>query len=220
MYIINWVIIDVVTIAIMINFFKFLYLKRYGKVACDYIKGELDIFMIYCLTLTVGLYAYYYLEQIFLLDEKYTNGIILTFFYGGIGLISKWLCQKWINQKSKYKPTKEEYLFIIEIAFIIVSIKMISERIIGWVIPIAILFGRMIWIDTMSIKEVIESIKVGHDRIIETSILLLGGIVLISYLMWYFNWQRYVQIVLAILYGVVILLPVERIRKLHRDRRR
>lgn len=97
---------------------------------------------------------------------------------------------------------------------------MISERIIGWVIPIAILFGRMIWIDTMSIKEVIESIKVGHDRIIETSILLLGGTVLISYLMWYFNWQRYVQIVLAFLYGVVILLPVERIRKLHRDRRR
>ena len=123
------------------------------------------------------------------------------------------------NQKAIYKPTKEEYLFITEIAFVAVTIKMISEGIIGPVIPIAVLLGRMMWIDTESMGEILNSIKVGHYRIIESSILLIIGVTLISYIMNTFHLIRVSQIILALMYGLIISGPLEKIRERMRKRK-
>ena len=90
---------------------------------------------------------------------------------------------------------------------------MVSEGGIGCAIPIAILLGRMMWIDTESRKEILSSIKVSHYRIIESSILLIVGVIYISCVMSIFHPIRAIQIVMALLYGIIISGPLEKIRK-------
>ena len=85
---------------------------------------------------------------------------------------------------------------------------MVSEGVIGLAIPIAILLGRMMWIDTESLKEILSSIKVSHYRIIESSILLIVGVIYISCVMSIFHPIRAIQIVMALLYGIIISGPL------------
>lgn len=47
-----------------------------------------------------------------------------------------------------------------------VSIKMVLEEMIGIVVPLAWILGRLIWLDTSSIKEIKDSLTVSHQRIV------------------------------------------------------
>lgn len=203
---------DIASILVIVWFIGLTYYKRYKDTGYLYVKTQLELISAYCISLVVNLYAYYWAEERFNIDEKYTKGIILTFVFAGyIGKVIYKMV--FYNREKMYTPTKEEYLFITETAFLVVTIKMVSEGVIGCAIPIAILLGRMMWIDTESLKEILSSIKVSHYRIIESSILLIVGVIYISCVMSIFHPIRAIQIVMALLYGIIIFGPLEKIRK-------
>ena len=175
---------DIASILVIVWFIGLTYYKRYKDTGYLYVKTQLELISAYCISLVVNLYAYYWAEERFNIDEKYTKGIILTFVFVVAGYIGKVIYKMvFYNREKIYTPTKEEYLFITETAFLVVTIKMVSEGVIGCAIPIAILLGRMMWIDTESLKEILSSIKVSHYRIIESSILLIVGVIYISCVM-------------------------------------
>ena len=97
-------------------------------------------------------------------------------------------------------------------AFAAVGAKLVSEGIIGILVLCALFLGRLIWIDTRSVRDITDSVTGKHNRIIESSILFLTGMFIISALMWGFNLPRIMQSFLAVLYGVIILYPVEKMR--------
>lgn len=206
---------DIASILVIVWFIGLTYYKRYKDNGDLYVKTQLELISAYCISLVVNLYAYYWAEERFNIDEKYTKGIILTFVFVVAGYIGKVIYKiVFYNRKKIYTPTKEEYLFITETAFLVVTIKMVSEGIIGCAIPIAILLGRMMWIDTESLKEILSSIKVSHYRIIESSILLIVGVIYISCVMSIFHPIRAIQIVMALLYGIIISGPLEKNKKM------
>lgn len=211
---IRWGLMDIATIVVIICFIGLIYYKRYEQTAYLYVKTQLELLSSYCISLVVILYVYYWGEEKFDIDEKYTKGIILTLLFVIAGYIGKVIYKRGFhNQKKIYKPTKEEYLFITGTAFLVVTIKMVSEGIIGFIIPIAILLGRMMWIDTESMKEILNSIKVSHYRIIESSIWLIIGVAGISCIMSIFHPIRATQVIMALVYGIIISGPLEKIRK-------
>ena len=53
---------------------------------------------------------------------------------------------------------------------------------------------------------------VKHMRIVESAILLIAGMLILSALMSVFNLPRFMQPFIAVLYGVIILYPVEKMR--------
>lgn len=211
---IGWGVMDIASILVIVWFIGLTYYKRYKDTGYLYVKTQLELISAYCISLVVNLYAYYWAEERFNIDEKYTKGIILTFVFVVAGYIGKVIYKMvFYNREKIYTPTKEEYLFITETAFLVVTIKMVSEGVIGCAIPIVILLGRMMWIDTESLKEILSSIKVSHYRIIESSILLIVGVIYISCVMSIFHPIRAIQIVMALLYGIIIFGPLEKIRK-------
>ena len=203
---IEWGLMDIASILVIVWFIGLTYYKRYKDTGYLYVKTQLELISAYCISLVVNLYAYYWAEERF--------KIILTFVFVVAGYIGKVIYKMvFYNREKIYTPTKEEYLFITETAFLVVTIKMVSEGVIGCAIPIAILLGRMMWIDTESLKEILSSIKVSHYRIIESSILLIVGVIYISCVMSIFHPIRAIQIVMALLYGIIIFGPLEKIRK-------
>ena len=55
-------------------------------------------------------------------------------------------------------------------------------------------------------------VMVKRMRIVESAILLIAGMFIVSVLMSVFNLPRFMQPFIAVLYGVIILSPVEKIR--------
>ena len=211
--VISWGITDIFAMIVIIIFIKLIYQNRYGTTAYLYLKNQLELFSTHCITCTASLYIYYFLEDKFHIDNQYTGGIILTLFFLVSGVGGNRLYQTHFRKNTdKYNPTKEEYLVITSAAFIAVTSKLVSEGIIEIVIPCALLLGRFIWLDTSSLKDIRDSVMVKHMRVVESAILLIVGMLILSAFMSVFNLLRAIQPFIAVLYGVIILYPVEKIR--------
>lgn len=210
---IAWGITDIFAMVVIVAFIRLIYQKRYETTAYLYLKNQLELFISHCITCMASLYIYYFLENKFHVDEQYTGGIILTFFFLASGVGGNRFYKIYFRKKAdKYNPTKEEYLVITSTAFIAATSKLVSEGIIGIVIPCALLLGRFIWLDTSSLKDIKDSVMVKHMRIVESAILLIAGMFIVSVLMSVFNLPRFMQPFIAVLYGVIILYPVEKMR--------
>ena len=210
---IEWGLFDIATMMVIIFSIRFIYQQRYETTAYLYLKTQLELFISHCITCMASLYIYYFLENKFNVDEQYTGGIILTFFFLASGVGGNCFYKIYFRKKAdKYNPTKEEYLVITSTAFIAATSKLVSEGTIGIVIPCALLLGRFIWLDTSSLKDIKDSVMVKHMRIVESAILLIAGMFIVSVLMSVFNLPRFMQPFIAVLYGVIILYPVEKIR--------
>lgn len=208
-----WGLHDIFSMVVIIYFIELVYKKRFNVTAYLYVKNQLEILVSYCITCMVFLYIYYFLENKFHIDDKYTEGIILVLFFLAAGVGGNHLYQTYFHKKTdKYNPTKEENLVITLTAFAAVGAKLVSEGIIGILVLCALFLGRLIWIDTRSVRDITDSVTGKHNRIIESSILFLTGMFIISALMWGFNLPRIMQSFLAVLYGVIILYPVEKMR--------
>lgn len=208
-----WGLHDIFSMLVIIYFIELVYKKRFNVTAYLYVKNQLEILVSYCITCMAFLYSYYFLENKFHIDDKYTEGIILVLFFLAAGVGGNHLYQTYFHKKTdKYNPTKEENLVITLTAFAAVGAKLVSEGIIGILVLCALFLGRLIWIDTRSVRDITDSVTGKHNRIIESSILFLTGMFIISALMWGFNLPRIMQSFLAVLYGVIILYPVEKMR--------
>ena len=208
-----WGLHDIFSMVVIIYFIELVYKKRFNVTAYLYVKNQLEILVSYCITCMVFLYIYYFLENKFHIDDKYMEGIILVLFFLAAGVGGNHLYQTYFHKKTdKYNPTKEENLVITLTAFAAVGAKLVSEGIIGILVLCALFLGRLIWIDTRSVRDITDSVTGKHNRIIESSILFLTGMFIISALMWGFNLPRIMQSFLAVLYGVIILYPVEKMK--------
>lgn len=76
---IGWGLMDIASILVIVWFIGLTYYKRYKDTGYLYVKTQLELISAYCISLVVNLYAYYWAEERFNIDEKYTKGIILTF---------------------------------------------------------------------------------------------------------------------------------------------
>ena len=78
---------DIASILVIVWFIGLTYYKRYKDTGYLYVKTQLELISAYCISLVVNLYAYYWAEERFNIDEKYTKGIILTFVFVVAGYI-------------------------------------------------------------------------------------------------------------------------------------
>lgn len=204
---------DIASMLLIIYFIGMAYQQRYQMTAGYlYVKEELNVLSAYCVVFTVILYGYYYLENKFHYDSKYANGLIILFFFLFAGILGNCFYKNYFSDKrSHYQLCPEEKLIMTSVAFISVSIRLVSEGVIKAIIPLALLLGRFVWLDTDSIKSIKESVKTKHIRIIESSILLVVGILLLSILNYFFKVPRYMNSIIAFIYGIIMLLR-EKIR--------
>lgn len=209
----QWGLVDIFTMITILVFIGLTYQNRYGTTAGLYLKNQLELFASHCITCMSSLYIYYFLENKFHFDKKYAGGIILTFFFLVSGVGGKSLYRIYFHKKEdRYNPTREEYLVITSTVFIVVTLKLVSEGIIQIVVPFALLLGRFIWIDTSSLKDIKDSVIVQHKKIIETATLFIVGMVILSIVMPVFQLPRAAQPLIAVLYGIIILYPVEKMK--------
>jgi len=83
---IEWGLFDIATMMVIIFSIRFIYQQRYETTAYLYLKTQLELFISHCITCMASLYIYYFLENKFHVDEQYTGGIILTFFFMASGV--------------------------------------------------------------------------------------------------------------------------------------
>lgn len=203
-----WCLRDLTSILVILSFIHVMYLREYGKTAAKYMGNQFNIIGANSISCLLILNVYYFLENRFHMDSQYMSGMILTGFFLLGGLLSNVLYKYYFcDRESRYKTNHGEYLFMTSVAFMAVSIKLVSEGIIAITVPFAILMGRFIWLDTGSIKSIVEEVNVYHKRIIETSVLLLCGMVLIAGVMYFLKPPEYTQTLLACLYGIIVYLP-------------
>ena len=208
MDIINNMIFDSASIALLLFSIDSIYKKRYAKTANYYIKNQLAVFISCCISMLI-LYIYYYLENWLHIDDLYLNGIglIIFFLISGIGSNIFYIhCFK--SKKSKYEPTSDEYLFLIITSFIGTSIRMVFYGIVNIATPVALILGRLIWLDTRNFRSIIDAFqKVKHKRIVESSILYLLGTFLVSCCIYCLKLENIWKLWLSIVYGLIILYP-------------
>lgn len=156
----------------------------------------------------LSLNIYYNIENNLKLDSLYFNGIILAIFLGIGGILINKLYNKYFKvEESVYNPTDEEYLFIITVSFIGVTAKLFFDDVIGISIPVAILLGKFLWLDTKDIHSIKDTIIVNHHRIIESSILFIIGMLFISICMHFFEGKNYFIVILSFVYGLIVYFP-------------
>ena len=205
---IDKILFDIIGVILIVYFIKFSYLKRYSKCANNYIKNQLNLLLTSSIVCILTLNIYYNIENNLKLDSLYLNGIGLAVFLGAGGILINNLYNKYFKEKkSIYNPTNEEYLFIIIVSFIGVTVKMFFDNIIGIAIPVALLLGKFLWLDTKDLRSLKDEIKVNHHRIIETSILFILGMLLISICMWFFEEKYYFIVIVSFVYGLIIYFP-------------
>mgnify|MGYP004547196109 FL=1 len=199
---------DIASMVLIIFFVGLAYQQRYQMTAGYlYVKEELNVLRAYCVAFTMTLYGYYCLENKFHYDSEYTNGLILLFFFLLAGILGNVFYKKYFSDKrSHYQLCSEEKLLMTSVVFISVSIRLVSEGVIKAIVPLALLLGRFVWLDTDSIKSIKESVKTKHIRIIESSILLVVGILLLSIVDHLFKTPHYMDPIIALIYGIGILL--------------
>lgn len=199
---------NIIGVILLIIFINIMYQNRYEKLACIYIKNQLGILGAGSVGCIIILYSYYTIENLLHIDEKYLNGICLALFLGIGGIFINKLYNLYFKSKlSNYKPTNEEYLFIITISFVSIMIRMLFEGIVGFSIPISLLLGRYMWLDTRDIRSIFESIKTNHNRIKETAFLFFIGILLLSFFVNYFKSYFFVNLCVPFAFGMILCFP-------------
>lgn len=199
---------DIMAVILIVFSIKLLYSKRYTECANYYIKNQLYLLIASSIGCILTLNIYYTIENNLKLDSLYLNGIGLASFLGIGGILINKLYNRYFKEKkSAYIPTNEEYLFIITISFIGVTVKMYFDNIIGISIPVALLLGKFLWLDTKDLHSIKDAIKVSHHRIIETSILFILGMLLISICMRFFEEKYYFIPIISLVYGLIIYFP-------------
>ena len=208
MNIINNMIFDSASIAFLFAFIDFNYKKRYTENANYYMKNQFAVLISSCISMLI-LYFYYYMEEWLHIDYLYLNGIGLIIFFFICGFCSNIFYEIFFkSEKSKYKPTSEEYLFLVITSFVGISIRMVFYGIVDIATPVALILGRLIWLDTRNFRSIIEAFKnVKHKRIVETSILYLLGTFFVSFCMYYFELENLWEVWLSIGYGIIVLYP-------------
>ena len=63
------------------------------------------------------------------------------------------------DNRSRYQLCPEEKLLMTSVVFISVSIRLVCAGVIKAIVPLALLLGRFVWLDTDSIKSIRESVK-------------------------------------------------------------
>lgn len=204
---------DIGCLIVIIIFIRMMYKTSYEKEANEYMKNQFGIIGSSSISSILILNIYYFFENKYHIDGMYTNGILLILAFLIGGLLCEWIYKHYFYcENSKYSPTNEEYLFTASMSFISVSIKMISEGTIGITIPVALLLGRFIWLDTRTIRSIKESIEVRHIRLIESSVLVFVGMVLLSFFSWVLSIPTYVEVLIACGYGIMVCLPYKCVR--------
>ncbi len=203
---------DIACIVSIIYFTRYMYLLSYGKVATRYLDNQLSIIGASSISCTLVLNIYYYFNKIYSID---TNGLLLAITLMIGGLISNFIYKHFFRLKSSiFQPTNEEYLFMTSIAFLSISAKMVIHDSISFTIPLTLLLGRYVWLDTRSIKEIKENLKTNHKRVVESSIILLLGLVLPSLIVSLLHIPQFYEIIFSLCYGFILLIPYRYIRKL------
>ncbi len=206
------ILLDIACISCINYIILVMYRLSYKKEAMPYLDSQLRIIGTSGMSCSLVLNIYYYLENKYSIDT-YGLMLILAFLFGG--LLSNYLYKHYFHLKtSRFQPTDSEYLFMISIAFGAISVRMAIHNIISIIIPLALLSGRYIWLDTKTIKEIFTNLKTNHNRIIESSILFLLGLILPSLLVAFLHIHRSWEIIVLFGYGLIIIFPYRYIRKL------
>lgn len=104
-------IFDIVGMALIVIGINILYLKRYSKLANNYIKNQLSLMLVSSIVCILNLNIYFNLENNFSIDELHLKGIGLAIFLGAGGILTNILYNKFFKEEeSKYNSTNEEYL--------------------------------------------------------------------------------------------------------------
>lgn len=198
---------DIISLLVIIYCISIAYRKRYSLTGYLYVKEQLNLLSAYCTVFAIVMYIYYYLEEKFHYDSKYMNGIILILFILIAGLLSRVCYEKYFaNRLSKYQASDEDRMVLILAAFIAISIRLVASGVVKLVVPVSIVLGKFIWLDTESIEDIKKLVKTEHKRIIETAILLILGVLILSILVYWFNMPRYMHPLIALFYGMIIIL--------------
>ena len=208
---------NVTMVLVIPIFIHFMYRDVYGEKAALYIKNQISIVISGSFVTMIVLTVYYSLENKIHLDEKYFGGICLTLFILMSGILIEKFYEKFLkSDKSKYEITNNdsEYLFQMIIAFVSVSFILYMDK---WIkqpaIPIALVIGRLIWFDTKSFKMIREAVIVKHNRIKESSVIYLIGVLVSVVIPILFGMKNDYRIFVALIYGLAILYIYGYIRK-------
>lgn len=202
---------DVVSIAVINYLTLLMYRLSYGKAATRYLDSELGVIGTSGISCSLVLNIYYYFENKYSMDR---SGFILVIAFLIGGLISNYMYKSGFYYKSNiYKPNNNEYLIMASFAFLSISIRMAIHSIISVTVIFALLLGRLFWLDTKSLKEVVSNLKTDHKRIYESSIILLLGLTLSSLITSLLHLHRCYEIIFSLCYGLIVLFPYRYIRK-------
>ena len=207
------ILVDMACLLIIIIFVRMMNGISYERESREYMENQFGLIASSSISCLLVMRAYYYLESKYQIDAMYTNGIILTSALLIGGMISELMYKHYFyREDSRYSPTDKEYLFIVSMSFLAVSIKMVSENVIEITIPVALLLGRFVWLDTRSIMSIKDAVEVRHMRIVESSVLILIGMALLSVVSYQLHIERYVEIFVSLGYGLIVLVPYKYIR--------
>lgn len=205
------ILMNVVSIAIICFAIFQTYKLLYGKPAWTYLLNQEGIIVAGCIVNFIVMNVYY-LYIVPIIPSQYQSVVLIfAFFVSGI-LIDKSFQRIFKSKKSKFESTNEEYLVLMLISFIAISILMTSDGIMPLVDIFTIVLGRLIWVDTKSFNDIRKEIFVTHKRIIETGCLLIIGILVISITTYCFKCPE-LKVFIAVIYGMLICTIYHKIRK-------
>lgn len=152
---------------------------------------------------------YKVVENRFGLDSGICEGLVLALTLWGCGCLIGYIYRKWFirdsqNDNVQHLIDENEYLVIIIMSVLSVSIKLYAEGVIGIVMPITIIVGRLTWLDTKSRDDIRKAIKINNRRIIEMSVLLAIGMVIVAAVICW--WDKKYQTIVALFYSVLVCL--------------
>ncbi len=198
-----------ISTVVILLFIRCSYQIVYPPHASVYMKNQFALFASTSLSCIIILFIYYYLLKP-LIDffpiNKTWSDILLIFCFIVINIFSKYVYEKFFrDSKSVYTPSDVEYLWITITAYIIGVLKPITLGMISLLVPLAIIAGRFFWLDTdfSTLKKLFE---IDHDNLKKTSMLLLGGLLLIELIMFLGKLPSCMEIYLSLFYGIVLFL--------------
>ena len=152
---------------------------------------------------------YVVIEDKFHLDAQHFSGAFLTLslFLGGqlINLLYlKFFVADNCSDTDRLQIDAKEYLVIVILSFLSVSIKLVAEGAITIIMPLALVLGRLMWFDTKSYDDILASIQIDSKRIIKMNILQAIGMLFVSIGIWI--WGTRIQIKVACIYAIMLIV--------------
>lgn len=211
LFTLDFLVDDIASSFVILVCIRTMYQFFYSKDDCLYFENQFAIFCASSIACIVVLEVYYKILRIYDIDE---NGIILVVFLTFGGLICDFLNKHYFSKKtSDYKASDEEYLFIISIVFMAISVKMVLREIIDFTIPLCLLLGRYFWLDTKDLKSIFSMLRVNHERIIETSSIYFIGMVMSTFLSINLKSKYLTDVVISSIYAILVLFLYPLLRK-------